>query len=84
MQLCQNYKAVGLVGRSGKVMLKVILNRLKPQAGEMIAEERGRLAWAADVLPICGLPMTWMLWLGGGGAGARGSSRMSRQNLHKV
>ena len=34
LQLCQNYRTISLVSRSSKVMLKVILNRLKPQAEE--------------------------------------------------
>ena len=38
LQLCQNYTAISL-SHSSKVMLKVILNRLKPQAEDIIAEE---------------------------------------------
>ena len=37
LQLCQNYRTIS---HSSKVMLKVILNRLKPQAEEIIAEEQ--------------------------------------------
>ena len=40
LQLCQNYRTISLISHSSKVMLKVILNRLKPQAGEIIAEEQ--------------------------------------------
>ena len=40
LQLCQNYRTISLISHSNKVMLKVILNRLKPQAGEIIAEEQ--------------------------------------------
>ena len=40
LQLCQNYKTIILISHSSKVMLKVILNRLKPQAEEIIAEEQ--------------------------------------------
>ena len=40
LQLCQNYRTISLVSHSSKVMLKVILNRLKPQAEEIIAEEQ--------------------------------------------
>ena len=40
VQLCQNYRTISLISRSSKVMLKVILNRLKPQAEEIIAEEQ--------------------------------------------
>ena len=39
-QLCQNYRTISLISHSIKVMLKVILNRLKPQAEEIIAEEQ--------------------------------------------
>ena len=40
LQLCQNYRTISLISRSSKVMLKVILNRLKLQAEEIIAEEQ--------------------------------------------
>ena len=41
LQLCQNYRTISLIGHSSKVMLKVILNRLKPQAEEIIEEHAG-------------------------------------------
>ena len=40
LQLCQNYRTINLISHSCKVMLKVILNRLKLQAEEIIAEEQ--------------------------------------------
>ena len=40
LQLCQSYRTISLISHSSKVMLKVILNRLKPQAEEIIAEEQ--------------------------------------------
>ena len=40
LQLCQNHRTISLISHSSKVMLKVILNRLKPQAEEIIAEEQ--------------------------------------------
>ena len=40
LQLCQNYRTISLISHSSKVMLKVILNRLIPQAEEIIAEEQ--------------------------------------------
>ena len=40
LQLCQNYRTISLISHSSKVMLKTILNRLKPQAEEIIAEEQ--------------------------------------------
>ena len=43
LQLCQNHRTISLISHSSKVMLKVILNRLKPQAEEIIAEEQAGL-----------------------------------------
>ena len=40
MQLCQYYRTISLISHSSKVMLEIILNRLKPQAEETIAEEQ--------------------------------------------
>ena len=40
LQLCQNYRTISLISHPSKVMLKVILNRLKPQAEQIIAEEQ--------------------------------------------
>ena len=40
LQLCQNYRTISLISHSSQVMLKVILNRLEPQAEEIIAEEQ--------------------------------------------
>ena len=40
LKLCQNYRNFSLISHSCKVLLKVILNRLKPQAEEIIAEEQ--------------------------------------------
>ena len=40
LQQCQNYRTISLIGHPSKVMLKIILNRLKPQLAEkIIAEE---------------------------------------------
>ena len=36
---CQNYRTISLINHPSKVMLKIILNRLKPQAEKIIAEE---------------------------------------------
>ena len=38
LQLCQNYRTISLISHPNKVMLKIILNRLQPQAEEIIAE----------------------------------------------
>ena len=40
LQQCQNYRTVSLISHSSKVMLKIIQNRLKPQARKIIAEEK--------------------------------------------
>ena len=40
LQLCQNYRTCSFISHPSKVMLKVILDRLKPQAEEIIAEEQ--------------------------------------------
>ena len=40
LQVCQNYRTISLISHPSKVMLKVILNRLKPQAEKIIAEEQ--------------------------------------------
>ena len=40
LKLCQNHRTISLISHSSKVMLRVILNRLKSQAEEIIAEEQ--------------------------------------------
>ena len=40
LQQCQNYRTISLISHPSKVMLKIILNRLKPQANMIIAEEQ--------------------------------------------
>ena len=40
LQLCQNYRTISLISHRSKVKLKIILNRLQPQAEEIIAEEQ--------------------------------------------
>ena len=37
---CMNYRTISLISHSSKVVLKVILNRLKPQAEKIMAEEK--------------------------------------------
>ena len=48
LQLCQNYSTISLISHPSKVMLKIILNRLQPQAEEVIAEEQAgfRAGWS--------------------------------------
>ena len=40
LQQCQNYRTISLISHASKVMLKIILNRLKPQAEKIIAKEQ--------------------------------------------
>ena len=40
LQQCQNYRIISLISHPSKVMLKIILNRLKPQAEKIIIEEQ--------------------------------------------
>ena len=40
LQQCQNYRTISLISHPSKVMPKIILNRLKPQAEKIIAEEQ--------------------------------------------
>ena len=40
LQQCQNYRTIILISHLSTVMLKIILNRLKPQAEKIIAEEQ--------------------------------------------
>ena len=40
LQLCQNYRTICFNSHPSKVILKIILNRLQPQAEEIIAEEQ--------------------------------------------
>ena len=40
LQQCQNYQTISLISHPSKVMLKIILNRLKPHAEKIIAEEQ--------------------------------------------
>ena len=39
-QLCHNHRTISLISHPSKVMLKILLNRLKPQAESIIAEEQ--------------------------------------------
>ena len=40
LRQCQNYRTISLISHPNNVMLKIILNRLKPQLEEIIAEEQ--------------------------------------------
>ena len=40
LQQCKNYRTISLICHPSKVLLKVLLNRLKPQAESIIAEEQ--------------------------------------------
>ena len=40
LQLCQDYRTISLISHPSKVMLKILLNCLKPEAEKIIAEEQ--------------------------------------------
>ena len=40
LQQCQDYRTISLISHPSKVMLKIMLNRLKPQAEKIISEEQ--------------------------------------------
>ena len=40
LQLCQNYRIISHISHPRKVMLKIIVNRLKPEAEKIIAGEQ--------------------------------------------
>ena len=40
LHMCQTYRTISLISHPSKVMLKILLNRLKPQAEEIIGEEQ--------------------------------------------
>ena len=40
LQQCQNYRTISLISHPSKVMLKTILNRLKPRVEKILAEEQ--------------------------------------------
>ena len=51
LQLCENYRTISLISYLSKYMLKVILNRLIPQANEIIAEEQAGFRSRRDFKP---------------------------------
>ena len=40
LQLCQNYRAISLISQPSKVILRDILNRLKPQLKRLLLKNR--------------------------------------------
>ena len=40
LQQCQNYQTISLISHPSKVMLKIILNGLKPQVEKIITAEK--------------------------------------------
>ena len=56
LQQCQNYLTISLINHPSKVVLKIILNGLKPQAEKIIAEEQaGFRAGRSTTEPIFNL-----------------------------
>lgn len=56
LQLCQNYRAFIRISQVSNAMLKIILNRLKPQAEGVIAEEQSGVR--------CGRSTTTLVFFG--------------------
>ena len=54
LQRCQNYRTISLISHPSKVMLKNILNRLKPQAKKIIAEEQAGFRAVRNLRILCG------------------------------
>ena len=44
LQQCQNYRTISLISHPSKVMLKIMLNRLKPEEAKKIIAEEHRQA----------------------------------------
>ena len=56
LQQCQNYRTISLISHPSKVMLKILLSRLKPQAEKIIAEEQaGFRSGRSTTEQICNL-----------------------------
>ena len=56
LQPCQNYRTISLISHPSKVMLRILMNRLKPQAGEITKEEQAGLrAWRSTTEQIFNL-----------------------------
>ena len=49
LQLCQNYHTISLISHPSKVMLRILLNRLKPQAEEVIKEYKAGFRAGANL-----------------------------------
>ncbi|XP_063609075.1 uncharacterized protein LOC134783216 [Penaeus indicus] len=52
LQKCQNYRTISLIGHASKVMLRILLNRLKPQAETIIAEEQSMARRIANLIRV--------------------------------
>ena len=64
LQLCQNYRTISLISHPSKVMLKIILNRLQPQAEEITAEEQaGFRAGRSTTEQLFNLRILWEKYL---------------------
>ena len=51
---CLNYRTISLISHPSKVMLKIILSRLKPQAKKIIAEEQAGFRAVRNLRILCG------------------------------
>ena len=55
LQQCQNYRTISLISHLSKVMLKIILNRLKPQEEIIVEEQAGFIAGRCTIEQIFNL-----------------------------
>ena len=56
IQLCQNYRTISLISHPSKVLLRIILNRLKPKVESVLSEEQaGFRKGRSTVEQICSL-----------------------------
>ncbi|GFR69105.1 endonuclease-reverse transcriptase [Elysia marginata] len=56
LKLCQNYRTISLISHPSKLMLKVVLSRLKPEAEKIISEEQaGFRPGRSTVEQICNI-----------------------------
>ena len=64
LQQCQNYQTISLISHPSKVMLKMILNRLKPQAEKIIIKKQvGFRAGRSTTAQIFGLRILYEKYL---------------------
>ena len=93
VQLCQNYRTISLISHPSKAMLRILLNRLKPQAEEIIKEEQAGFRaergtteqiFNPRILEIPATPAKPLLCLRGLQEGVRQSLACSFVGIHEA